>query len=399
MAHARGSLTKEFPLEQVDRTILAIRPGWTFDQLRDFASTETNPAIPALLQHRYLLVEETGLIRYDRFLSLANSEGIDSPRVRKVMYFIQFFRDQRLQRFVCEVVADRNGLWRMAQLVDKGNARFFQEFFKRKTTTKVRSNVEYFLVEAGIYDHGARRIHLELKDGWLAEAMQVAAQHVDNPATRRAMTSAPMDYLVAHRLNGLANATPKQLLAIAGRVGADAEPVEDEGIKESASMPSEGVIWDRPEPTPRQQQAAPAIVDPVQRERVSLVHYRLERITVEAARASGHTPKHTPLIDIYFGSDRQKVLCEMKSCTQGNLRNQVRRGVGQLLEYRYLYRDLLGAGPVLLLALEIRPTGRHAWLIEYLHSIGIIAAWKDPGADRLLTTAAIPDSLAGVLFQ
>ncbi|MCI0463497.1 MAG: hypothetical protein L0Z62_41695, partial [Gemmataceae bacterium] len=65
----RGSLTKEFPLDSLDRTILAIRPGWSYDQLRRFASDHTNSGIPALLRHRYLLVD-AGQIVYDRFLSL-----------------------------------------------------------------------------------------------------------------------------------------------------------------------------------------------------------------------------------------------------------------------------------------------------------------------------------------
>lgn len=69
-----GSLTKEFPLAQIDRTILAIRPGMTLDQLRRFAAANTHSAIPALLAHRFLLVGGDGRIVYDRFLSLVASE-------------------------------------------------------------------------------------------------------------------------------------------------------------------------------------------------------------------------------------------------------------------------------------------------------------------------------------
>jgi hypothetical protein len=392
-----GSLTKEYPLADVDRTILAIRPGWTCGQVRQFAAAQTNSAIPALLRQRYLLVEDTGEIRYDRFLSLANSEGINTPRVRKVMYFTQFFRDQRLRRFVCEVVADPNGLWRISHLTRKQNASFFREFFKGEAAQKARSNVEYFLVEAGIVDLNASQVHLELEDGWLAEAMQVAAQHVHNAAVRRAMTSAPMDYLIAHRLNGLANATSEGLLGIAGRVGNEAEPAEDEGIRTVPDAMVEGRSWNRPEPTPAQQQAAAAISDPVARERASRAHHRLERLVVEAARAQGHDPKYTALVDLYFGPETRRVLCEMKSCTQGNVRSQVRRGVSQLFEYRYLYRGLLGDAPTLLLVLEIKPSGHHTWLIDYLYSVGVIAAWKDPGADRIVSSVQVPASLAGVV--
>jgi hypothetical protein len=74
--------------------------------------------------------------------------------------------------------------------------------------------------------------------------------------------------------------------------------------------PGDGLSWNRPEPTPAQQQTATAVIDPVLRERASRAHYKLERITVEAARALGHDPKYTALIDIYFGPDAQRVLCE-----------------------------------------------------------------------------------------
>jgi len=82
----RGSLTKEFPLSQIDETILAIRPGMTYDQVRELAHVQGRSSIPALLDNRFLLFGDDRVI-YDRFLSLVNSETISSPRVRKIMYF------------------------------------------------------------------------------------------------------------------------------------------------------------------------------------------------------------------------------------------------------------------------------------------------------------------------
>jgi hypothetical protein len=138
---------------------------------------------------------------------MVNAEAINSPRVRKVMYFTQYFRDERLRRFVCEVVSGTNGKWRVPQLLHKRNARFFEQFSERATTPKIRSNIEYFLLEARLFNPQTERVYLDLPDGWLTEAMQVAAQHQRSAVVRRAMTGAPIDYLIAHHLNGLANAT------------------------------------------------------------------------------------------------------------------------------------------------------------------------------------------------
>ena len=61
-----------------------------YAELRDYAQRETNVDIAGILRQRFLLVENN-IITYDLFLSLANSEGIDTPRIRKIMYFLWCF--------------------------------------------------------------------------------------------------------------------------------------------------------------------------------------------------------------------------------------------------------------------------------------------------------------------
>jgi hypothetical protein len=173
-----GSLTKEPPLDKLDRTIEAIRPGMTFAQIRDFATAHTHRDAPGLLRKRFLLVDSQDVIRYDRFLSLVSTEGIQSSRLRKVMYFAWALRDERLRQFICEVVAGSDGKWRVQELLKKSNAEFFRRWFPKSTSpTKVRSNIEFFLVKSGIFDATTKEVHLELTDGWLADGMSVAAQH------------------------------------------------------------------------------------------------------------------------------------------------------------------------------------------------------------------------------
>ena len=52
--HRSGSLTKEFPFDQIKRTILAIVPGMTIAKLEEFAANRTHRNIPILLANRYL---------------------------------------------------------------------------------------------------------------------------------------------------------------------------------------------------------------------------------------------------------------------------------------------------------------------------------------------------------
>lgn len=92
-----------------------------------------------------------------------------------------------------------------------------------------------------------------------------------------------------------------------------------------------------------------------------------------------------------------QVLVEIKSCHRGNLHSQVRRGVAQLFEYRFRYRALLGENPVLVLIIETAPAYDQRWLREYLESLGILLAWKDSQANRLVTASPIPAQLEGIV--
>ncbi len=390
-----GSITKEFPLRALDRTIQAVRPGMTYQQLREVAGRITSDAIPALLANRWLRLRDDGTIVFDQFLSLADSEGLDSPRIRKIMYFVWMFREPRLRRFVCEVVSGRDGHWRVSNLVRKSNSAFFEEFFGTEAAVKARSNFEQFCLEAGIFDRAAGAIHLEINDGWLTDAMSVAAQHVRNPAVRRSMVNAPAEYLISNGWNALANATVEELRGFSGTVLAETEPLEDEEIRNRGV--SQSRPWNRTRPTHSGRRSATIVVDMVARERANSAHFMLEQITAAAARASGYDPQYNDQIDIHFAVTGGQVLTEIKSCHAGNIHSQVRKGISQLLEYEFVYRFILGEVVMRLLVTEIRPAGEEAWLLDYLESLHILLAWKEPGESRLVTCMAIPPALTAVL--
>lgn len=96
-----GSLTKEPPLSTLDATLQAAKPGMNYADLLAFARADgsTHKDAPGLISKRFLLVDSTGKIAYDYFLSLLNTHDIRSPFIRKVMYFVWAYRDETYKAF------------------------------------------------------------------------------------------------------------------------------------------------------------------------------------------------------------------------------------------------------------------------------------------------------------
>ena len=393
-----GSLTKEPPLATLDATVRAITPGMRYDALLAYAAKNTLDVVPGLLAKRFLLLDPTNVIVYDRFLSLASTEGLESPRVRKVMYLVWALRDERLRRFIVERVADRDGKWKISALRNKANSKFLEQWLKGSSAKKARSNIEFFLQETGIYDaKGSGTIHLELDDDWLLEAMQVAAQHEPDPTIRAAMTSAPAEFLVSRGWHALVNATPDELGSIVGLSLPEGEPLEDTTIELTPPKPGRSRRWAPTEPKAGRRKGGAFQMNYVAHERASRAHQLLERLMAEAAAARGYEPLNNENIDLYFETPTGTVLAEMKSCHRNNVHSQIRRGVGQLLEYRFFYREVLGKTVSSVLVIETPPPRDKAWLVEFLGTVGVTLIWKEPGGSQLVTAATIPDSLRGLV--
>jgi len=393
-----GSLTKEPPLAKLDATLKLVTPGITYEKLRQRAAEAVgaHPDAPRLLVARYLSLDSRQRVEYDGLLSLIAREGVVSPKVRKVMYLVWVWRDSRIRRFVLERLAGPDGRWKADEVTNKANADFFEDYGAASSSTKVRSNLEYYLTQSRLFDAVSQRAKFDLADGWLDDAMGIVARSVRDARLRREMVDDPVEFLYTRNLNGLishtaadrpSNPNPRTRL----------NPVPDLQIPPtSTSVPHRGVEW-----TTGNMiyigGAVPTEFNGVAHERANRAHLELEQIAAAGLRANGMRPMCNPLIDMYVKSVNGAALFEMKSCHVGNIRSQVRRGLSQLLEYRYLHRTLLTDLPILVLVLETEPIGSAAWLSQFLISCGVLPVWRHAEAGRLATSARIPSLLHGVV--
>lgn len=153
----------------------------------------------------------------------------------------------------------------------------------------------------------------------------------------------------------------------------EAEIMDEPETEPAAPAPS---VLGTP-PVVRLPRPAPAAlqyeVDLVAGERANRAHAELVRAMAHELHASGSTAYSSPLLDLFAQRDSITFVFEMKSCTSRNFHRQVRQGVAQLLEYSYRYKL---RNPVLCLVLESEPTGRDAWLIDYVGNLGITTCWS-----------------------
>lgn len=114
-------------------------------------------------------------------------------------------------------------------------------------------------------------------------------------------------------------------------------------------------------------------IDQTQVERASAVHEKLTALVAEKIRAAGGIPRKNQLIDLAARIRTLPFIIEVKSTSRENARAQVRRGLSQLYEYRYLQ----GIPDARLLLVVQHPLGAALeWLIDYLvKDRGILVAW------------------------
>jgi hypothetical protein len=395
-----GSLTKEPPLAKLDATIREISPGMSYRTLLQFARGNTHKDAPGLIRNRYLLINSDQTIAYDHFLSLAKTHGLTSPLVRKVMYFLWAYRDERIRRFVCEEISNKSGKWQVRKLVRKETASFFEKWLQPSTARKARSNFEFFLVETGIFNPQLKTVHLERDDGWLEQAAIAAAQHERDPVEREELLANPIQFLRNRNWLGLINFDPAidddepaPILVL------DTPPLEDLTISTEIVEGPSASDWNRPEPSSSGRKSTTANIDLVARERASKSHHSLERLLAELAKKAGRAPRFNQNIDMFFDADTESVLAEIKSCTDSNFHGQVRKAISQLFEYRFLYKKLFKEDTTLLLVLETKPPKEKAWLVGYARSLGILMAWKNESSDAIITTCEVPAALTNVVSQ
>jgi len=137
----------------------------------------------------------------------------------------------------------------------------------------------------------------------------------------------------------------------------------------------------KPDPVPTGRDGPSVyVVDAAKVERAECAHERLVRSMALHLLSQNLLPRRNAYIDLYTRSDAEEWLFEMKSCTPQNIHSQVRSGLAQLYEYRYLQRMRPTAH--LILVLETQPPPDSAWLVDYLvrdREIAVIWATPDNG--------------------
>jgi hypothetical protein len=115
--------------------------------------------------------------------------------------------------------------------------------------------------------------------------------------------------------------------------------------------------------------------DEAKKEKADKTHKSLVYMMAEKIFEAGGNPKESShSIDLATKINDKEFIFEMKSITGKSIHGQIRRGIAQLYEYGYLHNM---PDAILCLVLEKKPTGKKAWLTDYLvKDRGIMVCWK-----------------------
>ena len=125
------------------------------------------------------------------------------------------------------------------------------------------------------------------------------------------------------------------------------------------------------------QEAIEYYVDRAKRERASTSHETLVSLMAERLRQRGAIPKANRYVDLSARLDEEDYLFEMKSTTEDNPHSQIRRGLSQLYEYRYIQNV---AKAKLVLVIENPLPKKNQWMEDYLvNDRGVLLVWDGNG--------------------
>lgn len=112
-------------------------------------------------------------------------------------------------------------------------------------------------------------------------------------------------------------------------------------------------------------------------ERADNAHRALVNLTSDRIRLAGGIPKCNQLIDLATHLNNEDYIFEMKSTTSSNERSQIRAGLSQLYEYRYLQNK---PNAKLILVIENPLSPDESWRHDYLEKDrGIYLVWDGSG--------------------
>lgn len=109
-------------------------------------------------------------------------------------------------------------------------------------------------------------------------------------------------------------------------------------------------------------------------ERADNAHRTLVNLVADRIRQNNSIPRYNQFIDLATKIGGEDFIFEMKSITPENLKSQIRNGLSQLYEYRYL-QNLPEAS--LILVIETQLPNNTRWLIDYLQiDRNILLVWS-----------------------
>lgn len=118
-------------------------------------------------------------------------------------------------------------------------------------------------------------------------------------------------------------------------------------------------------------------VNEAKRERAVVSHETLVGLMAEHLRNQGALPKANRYVDLSARLNGCDFLFEMKSTTKDNSHSQIRRGLSQLYEYRYIQNMAQGK---LVLVIECPLPKKLDWMDKYLvKDRGVLLVWDGDG--------------------
>lgn len=104
--------------------------------------------------------------------------------------------------------------------------------------------------------------------------------------------------------------------------------------------------------------------DQAKLDRANGSHIQLVNLVADRIRHAGGIPKSNQFIDLAANLDHDYIF-EMKSTTKDNVKAQVRKGISQLYEYRYIENKPEAS---LILVVEKPLLGDNSWMIDYMEN-------------------------------
>ena len=117
------------------------------------------------------------------------------------------------------------------------------------------------------------------------------------------------------------------------------------------------------------------MIDSVKLERAINRHNYLVNLVAEKAKSIGVIPKSNKLIDLAITTNEGRFIFEMKSFTTRNVREQIRIGISQLYEYKYLQNAI---DAKLALFIERKLPDELQWMQHYIENDrNIFLLWNE----------------------